>query len=124
MYGVNIIPNKYRNPHAAYYLFDYFNSCRENDLDKVIQTMLLDDIIKRLDHIIAQNEEILLNQRYQIALQEGQNHMIAENHREQMLAIARMEANQQLQTDYQQMIVQNQAVTNFFLTYDFLTKKR
>lgn len=123
VYGVNIIPNKYRNIHAAYYLFEYFNSCRENDLDKIIQTMLLDDIIKRLDKIIEQNEEILLNQRYQIALQEKQNRMIAENHREQMNAIARMEENQQLQADYLQMIVQNQAVNNFFLTYDFFNKK-
>ena len=120
---MNIIPNKYRNRHAAYYLFDYFSSCTEDDLGRVIQTMLLDDIIARLDKIIAQNEEVILNQWYQIALQEDQDRMMADNHRAQMNAIARMESNQQIQADYQRMIVQNQAVTNFFLTYDFLTKK-
>lgn len=124
VYSVNVIPGKYRNLHAAYYLFDYFNTCNEDDLDRVIQTMLLDDIIQRLDKIIEQQEEMLLNQRYQIALQKQQNRMAAENHRMQMEAIARMESNQQRQIDYQQMMVQNQAVTNFFLTYDFLTKKR
>lgn len=123
VYSVNVIPSKYRNLHAAYYLFDFFSSCAEDDLGRVIQTMLLDDIIARLDKIIAQNEEILLNQRYQIALQENQNRMMAKNHREQMKAIARMERNQELQMDYQRMMVQNQAVTNFFLTYDFLRKK-
>lgn len=36
VYSVNIIPNKYRNRHAAYYLFDYFSSCTEDDLGRVI----------------------------------------------------------------------------------------
>ena len=124
VYSVNIIPSKYRNLHAAYYLFTYFSSCEEDDLGRVIQTMLLDDIIQRLDKIIEQNEEILLNQRYQIALQEHQNDMNAKNHRLQMEAIARIESDQERQMNYQQMIAQNQAVTNFFLTYDFLTKKK
>lgn len=122
VYGVNIIPSRYRNVYAAYYLYDYFNTSRETDLDKVVQTLLLDEIKQRLDKIIEQNEEILLNQRYQMALQEKQNTMIACNHREQMQRIARMERNQELQMDYQNMIAQNQNVTNFILTMDYLRK--
>lgn len=123
LYSVNIIPNRYRNIHVAYYLYDYFSSTRETDLDKIVQTMLLDEIIQRLDRIIAQQEEIILNQRIQIARQDQQNQMIAENHRQEMRRLARMEHNQERQADYLQMIDRNQEVTNFFLAVDFFSKK-
>lgn len=121
-YSVNIIPARYRNVYVAYYLYDYFSTSRETDLDKVIQTLLLDEIKQRLDKIIVQNESILMNQRYQTALQERQNEMLASNHREQMRRMARMEQNQELQADYLNMIEQNQKVTNFILAMDFLYK--
>lgn len=124
VYSVNIIPSKYRNVHVAYYLFDYFNTCRESDLDKIIQTLLLDQIVQKLDKIIDQNDEIILNQRYQIALEEQQNRMIAENHRRELKQIAQLESNQQLQLDYQNMIARNQEVTNFFLAADYIQKLR
>lgn len=122
LYGVNIIPARYRNIYAAYYLYDYFDSCREDDLDKIIQTMLLDEIKQRLDKVIVQNEQILLNQRIHLALQEQQNRTIAENHRQEMKRIASMERNQERQLDYQHMIARNQEVTNFFLAADYLRK--
>ena len=124
VYSVNIIPSKYRDKYAVYYLYDYFRTSRENDLDKIIQTLLLDEIKQKLDKIISQNEEIALAQRYQIALQEGQNKAIAENHREQLQQIARLESNQELQLDYQRMIATNQEVTNFFLASDYIEKYR
>lgn len=123
VYSVNIIPSRYRNIHVAYYLYDYFNSCRESDLDKIIQTMLLDEIVQKLDRIIVQNEQILLNQRFQMALQEQQNLAIAENHRRELKQLAKLERNQELQMDYQRMIERNQEVTNFFLAADYLRKK-
>lgn len=122
VYRVNIIPGKYRDKYVAYYLYDYFSTSRETDLDKIIQTLLLDEIKEKLDKIIAQNEEIILSQRIQIALQEQQNRTIAENHREMLRHIARLEQNQELQIDYQNMIEQNQRVTNFILAADYLQK--
>lgn len=124
IYSVNIIPARYRNIHASYYLYDYFDTCRENDLDKIIQTMLLDEIIKRMDKLIIQNQEIILNQRMQIALQETQNRAIADNHREEMRQLARMETNQERQLDYQRMIEANQEMTNFFLTVDYIERHK
>lgn len=120
IYSVNIIPTQYRNIYSAYYLYDYFKTSRETDLDKIIQTLLLEEIKQRLDKIIAQNEEILLNQRVQLALQEYSNKLIADNHREQMLSIAQMERNQELQIDYQQMIAKTQIMTNFLIAADYL----
>lgn len=124
IYSVNIIPARYRNIHASYYLYDYFDTCRENDLDKIIQTMLLDEIIKRMDKLIIQNQEIILNQRMQIALLETQNRAIADNHREEMRHLARMETNQERQLDYQRMIEANQEMTNFFLTVDYIEQHK
>lgn len=120
LYDVNIIPKQHRNIYAACYLYDYFSTCRENDLEKIIQTMLLDEIKKKLDKIIAQNEKIILNQRIQLALQEQSNQIAAEHHRMELDAIVRLEQNQELQLDYQNMIVQNQVVTNFLLAADYL----
>ncbi len=121
-YGVNIIPNKYRDIYVAYYLYDYFSSSRETDLDKVLQTMLLDQIVERLDRIIDQQEEIILNQRMELALQEKQSAQLQENHRAQLQAIARVEQNQQLQSDYLAMIDTNTRITNFFVTADYINK--
>lgn len=111
VYSVNIIPSIYRDKYAAYYLYDYFRTSHENDLDKIIQTLLLDEIRQKLDKTIVQNEEIALAQRYQIALQESQNKVIAENHQELLQKIAQLESNQELQ---QKMLASVQDVTDFF----------
>lgn len=71
VYSANIIPNKYRSVYVAYYLYDYISSSHETDIDRVLQTMLLDQIIAKLDKIIAQQEEIILNQRMQLAKQDA-----------------------------------------------------
>ena len=40
-YGVNIIPNKYRDIYVAYYLYDYFSSSRETDLARFCKRCFL-----------------------------------------------------------------------------------
>ena len=122
VYSVNIIPAQYRNVYVAYYLYDYFSTSRETDLDKIIQMFLLEEIKQKLDKIITQNEQIILNQRYQIALQEQENRALAEHHREELRQIARLTENQELQLDYQNMIAKNQEVTNFILAADYMKK--
>lgn len=124
VYSVNIIPTKYRNYRCAYYLYDYFNTGRESDLDKIIQTLLLDEINQKLDRVIMQNEEILMNQRYQIALQEKQNAENRERNEAMLKQIVALEKNQELQLDYQNMIAKNQMVTNFFLASEYVRRNR
>ncbi|MBP9990437.1 MAG: hypothetical protein KBT45_03310 [Bacteroidales bacterium] len=120
VYDVNIIPLKYRNLHVAYFLYDYINSCYENDLDKIIQTLLLDEISQKPDEMIAQNEEMLLNQRHQIAVQELQDPSETEQHRGELQQLAELEQNQELQGIYQTMIAKNKQVTDFFLAADYI----
>lgn len=122
LYSVNIIPNQYRNLYAAYYLYEFISSGRETDLEKVIQTFVLEEIKRRLDVVISQNQQILVNQRIQIAMQEHQNRTIAENHRNQMRQFARMERNMELQNDYLQMIEKDQQLTNYILVADYVRK--
>lgn len=123
-YGINVVPRQYRNIYAVYYLYDFFSTSKETNLENVIQTFVLEEIKQKLDKIIQQNEQIILNQRVQIALQENQNRTIANNHRLEMQKLAKMECNQELQLDYQKMIETNQEVTNFILATDFSMKYR
>lgn len=123
-YGINVVPRQYRNIYAVYYLYDFFSTSRETNLENVIQTFVLEEIKRKLDKIIQQNEEIILNQRVQMALQENQNRMITENHKLEMQQLAKIESNQELQSDYLKMIETNQEVTNFILASDFSMKYR
>jgi hypothetical protein len=122
VYSVNIIPNKYRSVYVAYYLYDYISSSHETDVDRVLQTMLLEQIIAKLDKIIAQQEEIILNQRMQLAKQDALLAQSKKQHEEQMKAISNLEENQQMQNDYLAMTEANTRITNYFVTADYINK--
>ena len=122
VYSVNIIPNKYRSVYVAYYLYDYISSSHETDIDRVLQTMLLDQIIAKLDKIIEQQEEIILNQRMQLAKQDALLAQSKKQHEEQMKAISNLEENQQMQNDYLAMTEANTRITNYFVTADYINK--
>ena len=121
-YSVNIIPNRYRTIYAAYYLYDYFSSCQETDLDKIVQTMLLDQIITKLNRIINQQTEMILNQRMALAKQDEHMEQLQQNHNAQLRAMAQIEQNQALQTNYLDMLDTNTRITNFFVTADYINK--
>lgn len=122
VYSANIIPNKYRSVYVAYYLYDYISSSHETDVDRVLQTMLLEQIIAKLDKIIAQQEEIILNQRMQLAKQDALLAQSKKQHEEQMKAISNLEENQQMQNDYLAMTEANTRITNYFVTADYINK--
>lgn len=122
VYSVNIIPNKYRTIYVAYYLYDYISSGRETDVDRVLQTMLLEQIIAKLDKIIAQQEEIILNQRMQLAKQDYLIAQSKQQHTEQMKILYGLEKNQQIQNDYLAMTEANTRITNYFVTADYINK--
>lgn len=122
VYSVNIIPNKYRTIYVAYYLYDYISSCRETDVDRVLQTMLLEQIIAKLDKIIAQQEEIILNQRMQLAKQDYLIAQSKQQHTEQMKILYGLGKNQQIQNDYLTMTEANTRITNYFVTADYINK--
>lgn len=120
LYNVNVIPSKYRNAYAAYYLYDYFNTSREDDLTQVLQTMLLEEIIKRLDKVIEQQENIIIGQQRTMAMMEQQNKETEQHRRSVMNHIAKIEQNQEQQTDYLQMIEAHERTTSFFAYATYL----
>lgn len=120
VYDVNIIPSRYRNKYAAYYLYDYFTTSQETDLDRVIQTFLLDEIRARLDQIIVQQQEIILNQREFLAQKAESNQLAADRYRENMQHIARLEANQEMQEKYLEMIEENSRTSAYFATATYI----
>lgn len=121
-YSVNIIPNRYRTIYAAYYLYDYFSSCQETDLDKIVQTMLLDQIVAKLNRIIDQQTEMILHQRMALAKQDEHMEKLQQSHNAQLRAMAQIEQNQALQTNYLDMLDTNTRITNFFVAADYINK--
>ena len=120
LYNVNVIPSKYRNAYAAYYLYDYFNTSREDDLTQVLQTMLLEEIIKRLDKIIERQEDIIIGQQRTMAMMEQQNKAAEQHRRSVMNHIAQIEQNQEQQTNYLEMIEAHERTTSFFAYATYL----
>lgn len=113
IYGVNIIPSRYRNLNVACYLYDYFSTSRETDLDKILQTMLLDEINQKMDKVISSLESVIVNQRYQAAIQQ-------EYHKEHMTALANLERNQEMHNEYLKMIDANTTVSAFFSAANYM----
>lgn len=62
-YSLNVIPSDYRDLGPVAYLFNYFSTSQATNLDQVIQTMLLDDIRRRIQNIENQLNEIISNQQ-------------------------------------------------------------
>ncbi len=74
-YALNIIPSKFRNLAAMYYICDYFNSSSE-PLTSILLQLNLDEIKSKLDTIIANQQQIIINQAIQISQNEQ---IIAQN---------------------------------------------
>jgi len=66
MYAANVIPSPFRNLYAVYYLFEYLSSSQET-LQEAMLHCDLDEIKRKLDTIIQQNEQIILNQELQLS---------------------------------------------------------
>lgn len=122
-YSVNIIPHQYRNVYAAHYLYDFFRGGQEDDLEKVIGIFVLEEIKARLDKIIEQQTEMILNQRVMIANQERMDKHIAENHEREMRQYARLNQNAQRQTQYLEMINTNLEISNYFAYNEYIRRR-
>ncbi len=68
-YSLNIIPNKFRNLEAVWYICDYYDSSNES-LREILLHLDLDEIKAKLDTIIADQQQIIINQAIEIAQNE------------------------------------------------------
>lgn len=121
-YDANVIPIQYRNIYAAHFLYNFFRSGQSDDLDQVLQIFVLEEIKSRLDRIIEQQTEIILNQRVMMANQEKANKMLAANHEKEMRQLAQLNQNAERRNQYLQMINCNLAISNYFAYHDYIRK--
>lgn len=120
VYGVNIIPTHYRNFYATVFLYDWFAHGISNDLDMALNTFVLEEIKERLDQIIEQQAEMILNQRLMLAKQ--QESIDNQNHHNDMMRrkLDRLQATEDEHLHYDRMIEANTAVTAFFAAATYL----
>jgi hypothetical protein len=113
LYSPNVIPAPYRNVYAAYYLHDYISTSQENDVDSVIKTFVLEKISAKLDTIITQQTQIIMNQRRIINEQIKAKEQSLENHRELMKKFAYAEKSAAQRDQYLKMIHSDLELSNY-----------
>ena len=124
IYNANVIPIPYRNVYAVHFLYQYFRSSSADDVDMILQTFVLEEIKSKLDKVIQQQTEIILNQRMMIANQHKMNQTLARNHEQQMKQLANLNENAERQNQYLEMINTNIQITNFFAYHDYITRRK
>lgn len=120
VYGANVIPKHYRDFYATIFLYDWFAHGGSDDLDMALNTYVLEEIKTRLDRIIEQQSEIILNQRLMLAKQ--QESIEAQNRHNDMMRqkLNRIQSTEDERLRYERMTETNTAVTAFFAAANYL----
>lgn len=113
-YNANLIPSRYRDIYAAVYLYDWFSTSMADDMDMALNTYVLEQIKSRLDIIIHNQAEQIINQRAILANQARTMNMIDRNERQMRERVARMNVSLEQQNAYLKMIDSNVATTRYF----------
>lgn len=114
VYSANLIPSRYRDIYAAVYLYDWFSTGMSDDMDMALNTYVLEQIKSRLDTIIRNQAEQIINQRAILANQARSMNMIERNAQQMRERVSRMNASLEQQNVYLKMIDSNVAATRYF----------
>ena len=101
-YSVNIIPQQFRNIHAIWFIHDFITTSGES-LTTAFLHCDLDEIKQKLDTIIVQQREIIINQ----AIIAAQNVQIAEQNQQTLNSLAKIEQNTYKSAQYAQIAANN-----------------
>lgn len=105
-YSVNIIPSKFRNIYAAYFLYDYISTSSAT-LNEALLHCDLDTIQQKLDTIINQQAEMIMELAYQNAL----NQQIIKQNDNMLKHAIQTENNTALAAQYTKAAATNTSVT-------------
>lgn len=119
-YSANVIPRWYRDVYPAVYLYDWFSNSRADDLDVALNTLVLEQIKDRLDTIIRNQGEMIINQRIMIANQKKSMEQAERHHAEQMEKLNRIVASNEDRNMYLSMIEANTAANAYFAAANYL----
>ena len=121
VYYANIIPGHYRNMYAAVFLYDWFSTGMSDDMDMALNMFVLEEIKEKLDRIIRNQEEIILNQYLQLAEQRKSLEMQQEYASMMESKLNQINASNEERNTYLAMIESNTAVTAYFTRANYLT---
>lgn len=116
LYSVNIIPRQYRcNLYCAWYLYDFISSSQES-FSSALMHFDLNEIKKRLNQIIENQEEIIINQ----AILASQNKAIIDNENQHLKKLASIETNTEYAAQYAQIASDNAEACAWISMANFL----
>lgn len=113
-YSANLIPSRYRDLYAAVYLYDWFSTSMADDMDMALNTYVLEQIKSRLDTIIQNQTQQIINQRRIMAQQAAMNRTIEREAERMRDSVAQMNESLEKQNMYLSMIDSNVAATRYF----------
>lgn len=119
-YSINVIPGWYRDLYPAVYLYDWFSNSRADDLDVALNTLVLEQIKDRLDTIIRNQGEMIINQRIMIANQKKSMEQAERHYAMLMAKLDRIEASNEDRNMYLNMIEANTAANAYFAAANYL----
>lgn len=114
-YSANIIPSKFRNIYGAYFLYDYVSTSTAT-LNEALLHCDLDTIQQKLDTIISQQEEMIMELAYQNAL----NRQIVQQNESMLQHAIQTENNTALAAQYTKAAAVNTSVTAYVQMTEFL----
>lgn len=120
MYDVNIIPSRYRDIYVAIYLYDWFSTSQADDLDMALSMFVLEEIKDKLDTIIANQAEIILNQCMILANQQKSFEQQHQYNQMMQSKLNRIAASNEERNIYLSMIESNTAATAYFAAADYI----
>lgn len=116
-YSVNLIPSKYRNVYAAYFLYDYISTSTAT-LSEALLHCDLDTIIEKLESVIEQQSEMIM----ELAASNANNEAIIRQNEQMLQHAIQTENNTALAAQYSQIAATNSKVTAYCQMVQFLEK--
>lgn len=113
-YAINIIPAKYRNIYAVYFLYEYISTSAVS-LNEALYHCDLDEISKKLDTIIEQQQEIIM----ELARSNALNEQIVRQNEETLKHAIAVENNTALAAQYSQVAAINSNTVSQIQSYYF-----
>ena len=119
-YVVNIIPRYYRGLYPAVYLYDWFRYSQEDDIAMALNMFVLEEIKSKLDRIIDNQSEIILNQYIQEANQRRVMEQDNDHHQQLMRKLDRISNQNDDRNNYLKMIASTSAADAYFSAANYL----
>ena len=121
LYDVNVIPAQYRNIYVAVYLYEWFSTSMADDLDHALSMFVLEEIKERLDRVIANQTEQIINQQLMIANQYRSQEMLQQHNEEMVSKLEQINASNEERNRYLGMIEGNTAAIAYFSAAEYFS---